>query len=656
MFTRAPFFRRVRLTGTALVVLAAALLAATPAAAQTAQSRYEQALAREEAARAADRPNVATLRAIAVAYENIPRRYPRSGYSDNALWQGAGVLQLAWEVGGTARDRAQAIKLLEWLRKEYPSSTLAAQVRGRVAALNRPRPTVARTTTPPRSTPPAPPAERPAPTAERPAVRAEVAAAAPPTPAAPPPSTAATAPANAVVVQDVRHTSLPRGDRLTLELSREGRYTTERLDAPDELTLTLTDAHAAAAIVDAASRIRGRQIRSMRVQQDDARVQLVVRLDGRPRVSDFPLYGPYRLVLDFETEPEVPVSTTAPSTVARASVNGDTPESSNRPTPQPMPVASKPAVTEPPVVRESSAPVPAAPAATTTVASLATTPTVETPAAGAPVEPDDADDDAPAEDAAVPPAPPSSTSSGGYSLARQLGLGVSRIVIDPGHGGSDPGASDHGVTEAALVLDIALRLEKLLLAQPGFEVVLTRRTNTAVPLARRTAIANAEAADLFLSIHANSSPRTQTAGVETYYLNFASNPQAEAVAARENASSPQAMHSLPELVRAITMNNKIAESRELAGAVQSSLVRRLQPRNKSFQDLGVKQAPFVVLIGAQMPSVLAEVGFLTNRAEASLVKQGAYKQQIAQALCDAILRYQASLKKVATVTASAEGR
>lgn len=201
-----------------------------------------------------------------------------------------------------------------------------------------------------------------------------------------------------------------------------------------------------------------------------------------------------------------------------------------------------------------------------------------------------------------------------------------------------------------------MRLEKLLLEQPGFEVVLTRRANGAVPLARRTAIANEQDADLFLSIHANSSPRTQTAGVETYFLNFASNQQAEAVAARENASSPQAMHSLPELVRAITMNNKLAESRELAGAVQASLVRRLRPRNRQFQDLGVKQAPFVVLIGAQMPSVLAEIAFLTNRQEASLLKQNAYKQQIAQALCDAILRYQGSLKKNTTVTASAEGR
>jgi N-acetylmuramoyl-L-alanine amidase len=255
----------------------------------------------------------------------------------------------------------------------------------------------------------------------------------------------------------------------------------------------------------------------------------------------------------------------------------------------------------------------------------------------------------------VSPAPPASI-RGGYSLARQLGLGVSRIVIDPGHGGSDPGASGNGVTEAALVLDVALRLEKLLQAQPGFDVVLTRRTNAAVPLERRTAIANAEAADLFLSIHANSSPRKQTAGAETYFLNLSTSSEAEAVAARENAGSVQAMHTLPQLIQAIATNDKQAESRELAGLVQSSLVQRLGPRNEGFQNRGVKQAPFMVLIGAQMPSVLAEVGFLTSRTEAGLLKQAAYKQSIAESLCDAILQYRAALKTVTTVAASSEGR
>jgi N-acetylmuramoyl-L-alanine amidase len=132
-------------------------------------------------------------------------------------------------------------------------------------------------------------------------------------------------------------------------------------------------------------------------------------------------------------------------------------------------------------------------------------------------------------------------------------------------------------------------------------------------------------------------------------LNFATNPTAEAVAARENASSGQNMGTLPDILKAIALNNKLAESRELASIVQTSLVRRLSQQNKTIRDLGVKQAPFVVLIGAQMPSILAEISFLTNRSDATLLKQPAYRQRIAQALFDAIVKYQASLKKVTTV-------
>ena len=195
------------------------------------------------------------------------------------------------------------------------------------------------------------------------------------------------------------------------------------------------------------------------------------------------------------------------------------------------------------------------------------------------------------------------------------------------------------------------RVRKLLEKQPSFEVAMTRETDVFVPLEQRTAIANREGADLFLSIHANASRSAKARGVETYFLNFASNPEAEAVAARENSTSGRTMHSLPEIVRAIALNNKIDESRDFADMVQKSMVRRLASRNGQVRDLGVKQAPFVVLIGAGMPSVLAEISFLTNKHEAQLLKTGAYRQQIAEALYDAILRYQGSLKKMRSVAA-----
>jgi N-acetylmuramoyl-L-alanine amidase len=227
-------------------------------------------------------------------------------------------------------------------------------------------------------------------------------------------------------------------------------------------------------------------------------------------------------------------------------------------------------------------------------------------------------------------------------------LRVSRIVIDPGHGGHDPGAMANGLTEAELVLDVALRLEKLLLQAPGVEVVLTRRTNEFVPLEERTAIANREHADLFLSIHANSHRQSAVRGVESYFLNFAMTPDAEAVAARENASSAERMAALPGIIKTITLNDKLEESREFATLLQASLVKGMRNQQGGGRDLGVKQAPFVVLIGARMPSVLTEIGFLTNKTEASLIKQVAQRQMIAQAMHDAIVRYQDSLKKVTT--------
>ena len=174
--------------------------------------------------------------------------------------------------------------------------------------------------------------------------------------------------------------------------------------------------------------------------------------------------------------------------------------------------------------------------------------------------------------------------------------------------------------------------------------MLTRKTDDYVPLQERTAIANREDADLFLSIHANANSSAQAQGIETYFLNFATTLSAAAVAARENAASGQNMGELPDVVKTIALNNKLDESRDFATFVQREMVAKLRPANKSIRDLGVKQAPFVVLIGAAMPSVLAEVSFMTNPQEAKLLKSSAYRQRIAEALFEAVRTYQASLK------------
>ena len=236
------------------------------------------------------------------------------------------------------------------------------------------------------------------------------------------------------------------------------------------------------------------------------------------------------------------------------------------------------------------------------------------------------------------------------SLARQLGLRVSRVVIDAGHGGQDPGATSNGLHEADVVLDVALRLAERLGAQPGVEVVMTRNDDTFVPLRQRTALANEVQADLFLSIHANASRNTQAHGVETYFLDFALDPEAEQIAARENLAASGKMKDLPDLLETIAANSKLRESRDFAGTIQRALVSNLQPVNAELRDLGVKQAPFFVLIGAHMPSVLVEVSFVTNRREAGLLATDAYRDRIADALLEGVLRYRAALDGTPRVT------
>jgi N-acetylmuramoyl-L-alanine amidase len=207
------------------------------------------------------------------------------------------------------------------------------------------------------------------------------------------------------------------------------------------------------------------------------------------------------------------------------------------------------------------------------------------------------------------------------------------------------------MTEAELVLDVALKLEQLLLKQGGFAVVMTRRDDSFIPLEERTAIANREGADLFLSIHANASTDTSARGIETYFLNLTTNPAAEAVAARENATSGRSMGQLPDIVKAIALNNKIDESRDFASMIQGSLYTQVRKTDKNVRNLGVKQAPFMVLLGATMPSVLAEISFITNRQDAALLKTDKHRQRIAEALYSGVVRYQQSLKNVRVAAA-----
>ena len=235
------------------------------------------------------------------------------------------------------------------------------------------------------------------------------------------------------------------------------------------------------------------------------------------------------------------------------------------------------------------------------------------------------------------------TSGGSRTLTRALGLKIGRIVIDPGHGGHDPGTrGPTGLTEKKLVLDIALRLKKLIEGKLGSEVVLTRDTDKFISLEGRTAIANKQAADLFISLHANASRQRWVRGVETFYLSFTGSKTSLEVAARENASSRESVNRLQDMIRKIALNEKAKESEEFARVIQSSMYNHL--RKVSWQkNRGVKKAPFVVLIGADMPAVLAEISFITNPKDENLLKKHSHRQRIAEALYGGIARYVESL-------------
>ncbi len=242
---------------------------------------------------------------------------------------------------------------------------------------------------------------------------------------------------------------------------------------------------------------------------------------------------------------------------------------------------------------------------------------------------------APAEKApASSPAP----RGGDVSLARQLGLKVRTVIIDPGHGGKDGGAAAHGLVEKNITLSVARRLAALIESRLGLKVFLTRSDDRFVTLSRRTKIARDRKGDLFISLHVNANTRSSAEGFETYILNFTADRSAMAVAARENASSDKSVSELEDLLQIIAKNTKIAESKALAQALHKGALGRLNQRWKQ-RDLGVKEAPFHVLAGVNVPSVLVEMGFITNKKEAGRLGEAAYLNALALGLYQGLESY-----------------
>ena len=408
------------------------------------------------------------------------------------------------------------------------------------------------------------------------------------------PASAKKSSADLAHVTQIRHWATASYTRVVIELDRPVEYRRARIANPERIFFDLYGARLSSKVRDRTLGGDESLVRRIRVGQNQGGIARIVLEVGSVReYSAFVLPNPFRLVVDINGGPSV-----RPSVKQAAKAEPRT--------------SSKKAGTKKSTKK--------GPAKKTEVATATPPPPL--------------------------PRPARPTSSGKRSLIRALGLKIGRIVIDPGHGGHDTGTiGPTGLMEKEVVMDLARRLATLLEERLGSEVVYTREKDTFVSLEKRTAIANQKQADLFVSLHANSSRNRAIRGIETYYLNFTSSANALEVAARENAVSKKSIHELQDLVKKITMKEKLEESREFAAQMQRALVKSMARRN-GLRNRGVKKAPFIVLIGAQMPSVLAEISFLSNRTDERLLRKPAYRQKMAEALYRGIQRYSNSLAGV----------
>lgn len=386
-------------------------------------------------------------------------------------------------------------------------------------------------------------------------------------------------------VSEIRYWSSEEYTRVVIQLDREAEFKKHVLHNPDRIYFDLEDARLNSKLVGKTYSVNDLFLKQVRVAENrKGVVRVVLDFETIYKHTVFALYDPFRIVID---------------------TRGD--KQAAEPSPSHRKRISKTAEAVIPLDRESDQ----------------------------------------QEAAREIPAIPSPNLGGDRSLTRVLGLKVGRVVLDPGHGGADTGSiGPTGLREKDLVLDLASRLERLLEKRLGTDVILTRRTDKFVPLEERTAIANQHAADLFLSIHANSSRHRKVSGVETFFLNFASTASEREVASRENATSQKNISELEDLLRKIALGDYNEESKDLAHVVQKSLYARMSLDRPALRNRGVKKAPFIVLIGSNMPSILTEVSFLSNASDEKYLKTQKARSEVAEALYRGVETYFRSLGTV----------
>ena len=498
-------------------------------------------------------------------------------------------------------------------------------------------------------------------------------------------------------VTAIRHWSTPDYTRVAIDVEGEIKFGSQRISNPDRIFFDLRDTKLASTLVGKSFDVDDGFLKKIRVAQfQPGRTRVVLEVDDLSTYEAFLLPNPYRLIIDIHgkddktahsrltkeaaatlADVDVPPQTAEKAQVPKPVVKADMKALAGKPATKKEEIHDQAAKSGPEEAKTEAETKTAAPGvkkvivynddddddAPDSVANTKTTPATRRSAAAGSPKNDDIDNSTTSakNEAATPAATKKSKSSrvssskkdtdldvrvarptanGDRSLIRTLGLKIGKIVIDPGHGGHDTGTiGPEGLEEKDLVLEVGRRLGKLLETRLGAEVVYTRRDDTFIPLETRTAIANQQRADLFISIHANSSRDSAARGVETYYLNFTSSPDALEVAARENAVSEKSIYELQDLVKKIALKEKIEESREFAADVQQSLHSGLAAKNPGIRNRGVKKAPFIVLIGANMPSILAEISFVSNPGDEHRLQTSEYRQRIAESLYRGIAKY-----------------
>jgi N-acetylmuramoyl-L-alanine amidase len=616
------------------------------------EAQQAQATLRASAKRSAQRPE---WDKVVQLYQKVVARYPQSGFCDDALLAQGDLLRDMATRFKSPRLRDDAEKAYRTLVREYPSSRLGERALGAVfdmAAEGGDRKRMVEAGRAYLDTYPDAPRAKGIRAALRPRTPQPEA----PLPTPPPPGLAQ--------VFNLRFWSGASSTRVVIDVEKQLPIKYDRIGKPDRLWVDISGARLHPNLKDRSFAVGDGLLEQVRIGQNkDSVVRIVLEFKDVWEHQVFYLQDPVRLVIDVRGNPPVAAasSSPAPGPAPRPTDAPPTPSPAALPTPAVRAAdvpADRPAA-EPPAPPDELRPgrrvgdlAPAVPSPSPSPSPRRAPAIVvegpsPAPARTASKAPAPSPSASPAPTASPPaPAPPRANRAGSYSLARQLGLGARRIVIDAGHGGHDPGSIGRGgLQEKDLVLDVAQRVEQLVREELGAEVVMTRSTDVFVPLEERTAIANARAADLFLSIHANSSRNATARGIETYFLNFAKNPHAEEVAARENAISEATLKDLQNLVKAITLNSKIDESRDFASTVQESLVGTLKPDYPEVLDRGVHTAPFYVLIGANMPSILAEIAFISHPQEEKRLRTPEYRDKIARSLFSGVRQYLDSLNR-----------